>query len=212
MVYSYNEILFGHKKKCWYIVQLVVVAKLLSHVWLFATSWTEASQLLCPPLSPGVCSDSCPLSQWCYLTISSSATPFSFCFQSFPTSGSFPMNQVRWPNWLFSNNPFNEYSRLISFRIDWFDLLALQVTLKSLLQNHNSKASILQLSVFCRVHLSHLYTTTGKTIALTIWIFVRKQSLLLNMLPRFVIAFHPRSIFPFYGCSHHLERFWSPRK
>ena len=103
------------------------------------------------------------------------------------------MNQIRWPNWLFSNNSFNEYSRLISFRIDWFDLLALQVTFKSLLQNHNSKASILQLSVFCRVHLSHLYTTTGKTIALTIWIFVRKQSLLLNMLPRFVIAFHPRS-------------------
>ena len=94
---------------------------------------------------------------------------------------------------MFSNNPFNEYSRLISFRIDWFDLLVVQVTLRSLLQYHNSKASILQLSVFCMVQLSYLYVTTGKTIALTIWTFVRKQSLLLNMLPGFVIAFHPRS-------------------
>ena len=83
---------------------------------------------------------------------------------------------------------------LISFRIYWFDLLAIQGTLKSLLQHHSSKASILQHSAFFMVQLSHMYVTTGKTIALTIWTFVRKvMSLLLNTLSRFVIAFLPRS-------------------
>ena len=82
-----------------------------------------------------------------YLTISSSATLFSFCLQSFPEEGSFPMSwlfAIRWPSyWSFSNQPSNEHSKLISFRIDWFDLLAVQGTLKSLLQHHSSKASIL---------------------------------------------------------------------
>ena len=104
---------------------------------------------------------------------------------------------MRWPKyWNFSFNisPFNEYSGLISFRIDWFDLLAVQGTLKSLLQHHSSKASILQHSAFFMVHLSHPYTTTGKTIALTRWTFVSKViSLLFNMLSRLVIAFIPRS-------------------
>ena len=103
---------------------------------------------------------------------------------------------IRWPKYWsfsFSISPPNEYSGLISFRIDWLDPLAVQGTLKSL-QHLNSKASICQCSAFLRVHLSHLYMTTGKTIALTGWTFVGKvMSLLLNMLSRLIIAFLPRS-------------------
>ena len=94
----------------------------------------------------------------------------------------------------FSINLYNEYSGLLSFRIDWFDLLAVQGTLNSLLQHHSSKASILQHLAFFMAQLSHLLMTTGKTIILTIWTFVGKvMSLLLNMLSMFVIAFLPRS-------------------
>ena len=104
---------------------------------------------------------------------------------------------IRWPKyWTFSFNicPSNEYSRLISFRIDWLDILEVQGTLKSFLQYHNLKASILQCSAFSIVNLSHPYMTTGKTIALTRWTFVGKvMSLLFNMLSRWVIAFLPRS-------------------
>ena len=104
---------------------------------------------------------------------------------------------IRWPkDWSFSFNisPSNEYSGLISFRIDWFDLLAVQGTLKSLVQHHSSKALILQPSAFFMVQLSHPYMTTGKTIALTVQTFVGKvMSLLFNTLFRFVIAFLPRS-------------------
>ena len=104
---------------------------------------------------------------------------------------------IRWPKYWsfsFSISPSNEYSGLISFRIDWFDLLAVQGTLKSLLQYHSSKASILQCSAFFMVQLSHLYMTTGKTMALTRWTFVGKaMSLLFNMLSRLLIAFLPRS-------------------
>ena len=90
----------------------------------------------------------------------------------------------------FNIRPSNEYSGLISFRIDWFDLLAVQGTLKSLLQYHNSNASTFQHSAFFMVQLSHQFMTTGKTIALTIWNFVSKvMYLLYNMLSRFVIAF-----------------------
>ena len=100
----------------------------------------QHARLLCCPPFPRVFSDSCPLSQWCYLNISSSATLFSFCLQSFPTSGSFPMSRIRWSKyWSFSSNiiPSSEYSGLISFRIDWFDLLGIQGTHKSLLQPHS---------------------------------------------------------------------------
>ena len=104
---------------------------------------------------------------------------------------------IRWPKyWSFSLNisPSNEYPGLIYFRMDWFDLLAVQVTLKSHLQHHSSKASILWHSAFFIVQLSHPYMTTGKTIALTRWTFVGKvMSLLLNMLSRLVITFLPRS-------------------
>ena len=101
-----------------------------------------------------------------------------------------------WPNyWSFSfnNSPSNEYLGLISFRIDWLDLLAVQGTLKNLLQHHSSKASILWCSAFFMVQLSYPYMTTGKTIALTRWTFVGKiMSLLFNMLSRLVITFLPR--------------------
>ena len=95
----------------------------------------------------------------------------------------------------FSISPANEYSGLISFRIDWFDLLVVQGTLKNLLQHHSLKASIFQCSAFFMVQLSHLSMTTGKTIALTIWTFVDKvMSLLFNMLSKFVITFLSRSM------------------
>ena len=100
---------------------------------------------------------------------------------------------IRWPkywNFCFSVSPFNEYSGLISFRMDWLDLLAVQGTLKSLLQHHSLKASILQRSALFMVQLSHPYMITGKTIALTRWTFVSKMmSLLFNMLYKFVITF-----------------------
>ena len=117
---------------------------------------------------------------------------------------------IRWPNYWsfsFSISPSNEYSGLISFRIDLFDLFAVQGTLKSL-QHHSSKASILHRSAFFIVQFSHSYMTTGKTIALTRQTFVGKvMSLLFNMLSRLVITFLPRSkhFFKFHGCSHHLQ-------
>ena len=102
-----------------------------------------------------------------------------------------------WPKYWhfsFSISPSNQHPELISFRMDWLDLLAVQGTLKSLIQHHSSKASILWCSAFFRVHLSHPYMTTGKTIALTRWTFVDKvMSLLFNMLSRLLIAFLPRS-------------------
>ena len=121
--------------------------------------------------TPGVDSNSCPLSRWCHLTISSSVVPISSRLQSFPASGSFQMSQalcIRWPKYwsfTFSISPSNEHPWLISFRMDWFDLLVVQGTLKSLLQHHSSKASILWCSVFFVVQLSHPYMTTEKTIA-----------------------------------------------
>ena len=143
----------------------------------------QHARLPCPSPSPAVCSNSCPLSRWCHLTISSSATLFSFCLQSFPVSGSSPMSrlftscgQSTGISFNFSISLSNEYfrRRLISFRIDWFDLLAVQETLKSIHQPHGSKESILQHSAFYTVQLSHPYMTSRKTIALTIHTFVVK--------------------------------------
>ena len=136
---------------------------------------------------------------WCYETISSSVVPFSPCLQSFPGSGFFSNESVfasdgQSIGFSFSISPSNEHSGLISFRMDWLDLLEVQETLKSLLQHHSSKASILRCSAFFTVQLSHPYTTTGKITALTRWTFVGKiMSLLLNMLSRLVITFLPRS-------------------
>ena len=125
--------------------------------------------------------------------------PFSSCPQSFPASGSFQLSQLVASGgqsirvFSFNISPSNEHPGLISFRMDWLDLLAVQGTLKSLLQHHRSKASILR-SAFFLVQLSHPYMTTGKTIALTRWTFIDKvMSLLFNVLSRFVITFLPRS-------------------
>ena len=155
----------------------------------------------CPSPTPGACSNSCPQSRWRHPTISSSVVPFYSCLQSFPSIFRVFSNDsdlhIRWPkfwSFSFSISPDNEYSELISFRMDWLDLLAVQGTLKSLLQHHSSKASILQLSAFFLVQLSHPYMTTGKTIALTRQTFVGKaMSLLFNMLSRLLITFLPRS-------------------
>ena len=169
--------------------------QLLSHVQLFATPWTAARRPPCPSPTPRACSNSfesvmpsnhlicCPL---CPPAIFPSIRVFS--------------NEsvlIRWPKYWsfsFSISPSSEYSGLISLRMNWLDLLAVQETLNSLLQHHSSKAPILRHSPFFIVQLSHPYMTTGKTIALTRWSFVGKvMSLLFNMLSRLVIAFLPRS-------------------
>ena len=164
----------------------------LSCVQHFVTPWTAARQASLSKPTPGTYSNSCPSHWWCHPTISSSVLPFSSCLQSFPASGSFPESVlcIRWPKyWSFSFRirPSSEYSGLISFRIDWFDLLAVQGTLKSLIKHHSWKTSVLQRSAFFMAQLSHPYMTTGKIIALTIRTFVGKMiSLLFNMLSRFV--------------------------
>ena len=164
-----------------------------------------SARLPCLSLCLGVCSNSCPLSQWCHSTILSSVTLFFSCLQSFPAPASLPVN------WLFTSgsqsigasawalvHPMNIQGwsplGLTGLRIDWFDLSAVQGTLKSLHQHHNLKASILWFSTFFMVQLSYQYMTTRKTIPLTIWTFVDKvMCLLFNTPSRFVIAFLPRS-------------------
>ena len=131
----------------------------------------------CPSPAAGVHSNSRPSSRWCHPAISSSVVPFSSCPQSLPASvfSTESTLRMRWPKyWSFSFSiiPSKEHSGLISFRMDWLDLLAVQGTLKSLLQHHSSKASILWCSAFFIVQLSHSYMTTGKTIALTRQTFV----------------------------------------
>ena len=141
-------------------------------------------RLPCPSPTPRAYLNSWSWSQWCHPTISSSVVPFS-CLQSFSASGSFSSESIlhiRWPKyWSFSFNisPSNEYSGLISFSVDCLGLLAVQQTLKSLLQHHSSKASILQRSAFFIVQLSHPYMTTRKIIALTKWTLVGKVIALL---------------------------------
>ena len=137
----------------------------------------------CPSPAPGACLNSCLLNQWCHPTISSSVVPFFSFLQSFPASGSFPRSQFfasggqSIESFSFNVSSSNEYSGLISFRMDWLDLLAVQGALKGLLQHHNSKASFLQCWAFFIVQLSHPYTTTGKTIALTRWPLLAKYCL-----------------------------------
>ena len=136
------------------------------------------------------------LSQWCHPTTSSPLLLPSI-FPSIRVFSNESALHIRWPKyWSFSFNisPSNEHPGLISFRVDWVDLLVVQGTLKSLLQHHSSKGSMLRRSDFFTVQLSHPYITTRKTIALTRWTFVGKViSLLLNMLSRLVITFLPRS-------------------
>ena len=160
----------------------VILLLLFSHLvvsyslWLH---WLQHAGLPCPSPPPGAYSNSCPLSQWCQPTISSSVISLSSCLQS-PNIRVFSHESViciRWPKyWSFSFSifPSSHHSGLISFRRDWLDLLAVQGTLKSLLQHHSSKASILQCSVFFMIQLSHPYLNTGKTMALIIWLFLEK--------------------------------------
>ena len=121
----------------------------------------------CPSPTPGVYSNSCPSSQWCHPAISSSVVPFSSCPQSLPAPGSFPMSQLfalgglKYWSFSFSISPSNDHPGRISFRMDWLDLFAFQGTLKSLLQYHSSKASILLCLAFFTVQLSPPYMTTG---------------------------------------------------
>ena len=151
----------------------------LSHIWLFGTPWTAAGQAPYPSPIPGVYTSSCPLSRWCHPTISSSVVPFSSRLQSFPASGFFQINQF-----FISGRQsigVSTSTSVLPINIqDWFPLgwtawiLAVQATLKSLLQHHSSKASILRCSAFFTVQLSHPYMTTGKITAMTRWTFVRK--------------------------------------
>ena len=173
-----------------------------SHSVMSNSLWPHGLQhgrLLCPSLTTGAYSNSCPSNWWCHPTISS-CCPFLLLPSIFPSIRVFSSKSVlciRWPKHLsfsFSISPPNEYSGLISFRMNSLDLLAVQGTLKSLLQHHSSKASILGHSAFLIVQLTHPYMTIGRTIALTRWTFAGKvMSLLFNMLSRLVIAFLPRS-------------------
>ena len=172
--------------------------QLLSHVWLFETPWTTAHQA---SLSFTI--------SWSLLKLMSielvmPSNHLILCHPLLLPPSIFPnirvfsnesVLRIRWPkNWNFSIHPSTEYSGLISFRIDWLDLLVVQGSLKSLLQHHSSKATILWRSAFFMVQLSGPYMITGKTIALTRWTFVGKViSPLCYTLSRFVIAFLPRS-------------------
>ena len=179
----------------------------LSCVWLFTwhAPWTAACQAslsftISWSLLKLMSIES--LMQFNHLILSRPFLLLPSIFPSIMVFSSELVLRIRWPRyWNFSFNisPSNEYSGLISFKIDWFDL-AVQGTLKSLLQHHSSKALVLQHSAFFIVQLSHPYMTTGKTIALTIWTFVGKvMSLLSNMLSRLIIAFLPRKFNQLYS-------------
>ena len=144
----------GWDKRLWaFSVHFSSVASVM-----FCSLWSHEPQHArppCPSPTPGVYPDSCPLSWWCNLTISSSVVPFSSCTQSLPGSGSFQMSPLfasggqKYWSFSFNISPSNEHPGLISFRMDWLDLLAVQGTLKSLLQDHSSKAAIFLQSAFC---------------------------------------------------------------
>jgi len=184
----------------------------LSHVQLFATPWTTACQA---SLS---ITNSQSLLKFISIESVMPSNHLIFCHPLLLLPSIFPSIRVfsnesalhiRWPKYCsfsFSISPTNEYSGLISFRMDWLDLLAVQGTLKSLLQHHSSKASILLCSVFFILQLSHPYMTTGKTMALMRWTFVGKvMSLLFNMLSRLVITFLSRSKHLLILLSHKKE-------
>ena len=194
--------------------------QLLSSVWLFATPWTAAHQA---SLS---ITNSRSLPKLISIELVMPSNHLILCrplllltsiLSSIRVFSNELVLYIRWPKYWscsFSISPPNEYSGLISCRMDWLDLLTVQGTLMSLLQHHSSKASILRRSAFFIIQLAHPYMTTGETIALTRRTFVgRVISLLFNVLSRLVITFLSRSkCLKFYGCSHHLQWFWSPQK
>ena len=172
----------------------------LSHIQLFVTPWTAACQT-----SLSITNSQSPPKPTSIESVMPSSHlilchPLLLLPSIFPSTRVFSNEsalRIRWPNYWspsFNTSPSNEYPGLISFRMDWLDLLAVQGTLKNLLQHHSSKASILRCSALFIVQISHPYMTTGKTMALTRWTFVGKvMSLLFNMLSRLVITFLPRS-------------------
>ena len=199
---------------CGMSLKIFAVVQLPSHIQIFATPWIAACQA----------SLSFTISwSWLKLLVIPSNHLILCCplllVSPFPSIRTFSNELdlwIMWPKyWSFRGriSPSNEYSELISFKTDWFDLLAVQVTPKSLLQNHSLKASISRCAAFFMVQLSHLYMTTGKVTVLTVCIFVGKViSLHFNILFRFVITFLIRSKhLYFHGYSHHLQWFWSPR-
>ena len=174
----------------------------LSHSVVSDSLWPHELQharLPCTSPTPRACSNSCPWSQYCHTTISS-CRPLLLLPSTFPSIRTFSTESalcIKWPKYWsfsFSIRTSNEYSGVISFRMDWLDLLAVWGSLKSFLQQHSSKASVVWPLVFFLVQFSHPYMTTGKTIALTRWTFVGKvMSLLFNMLSSLVTALLPRS-------------------
>ena len=187
------------------------VFQLLSHASFFTTPWAAACQAslsftiswsLLKLMSFELVIPSNHLILCCPLLLLPSIFPSIRVFSNESAL------HIRWPKYWsfsFSISPPSEYSGLISFRIDWFDLLAVQGTLKSLLQHHSLKASTLQCSTFLIVQLSHPHTTTGKAIALTLQTFVGKvMSLLFNILSRFIITFLPRSKHLLISSPHYL--------
>ena len=171
--------------------RVAVLVQSLSHVWLFATLWTAANQA---PLSSTISHSLLKFTSIELVMLSNHLIlycPLLILPSIFPSIRIFSNElalHIRWPKYCgisFNISPSHEYSGFIAFMIDWFDLLVVQGTLKSLLQHHNSKALILQCSTFFVVQLSHPYMTTGKTIVLTIWTFVSKViSLFFNTLSR----------------------------
>ena len=187
------QMIYQHIKRCSVSIVYHLGSVQFSPVWFFVTPWTAEHQA---SLST---TNSQSLLKLMSIELVMPSNRLILCHPLLLPPSIFPSSRVfskelvlhsRWPkywNFSFSISPSNEYSGLISFRMDWLDLLELQRTLKSLLQHHSLRASILWHSAFFMVQLSHPYMTTGKTIALTVWIFVGKvMSLLFNMLSRLV--------------------------
>ena len=214
VIHIYNGILFSHKKECiwvllrWMNLETIIQSELnqkeKNNTVQFSCSVMSDSlrphepqhtRSPCPSPTPGVYSNSCLSSWWCHPTISSCPPllllpPIFSSIKIFSNESTLRIKRPKYWSFSFNISPSNEHPGLISFRIDWLDLLAVQGTLKSLLQYHSSKASILWHSDFFIVQLSHPYMTTGKTIALNRWTFVGKvMSLLFNMLSRLVVTF-----------------------
>ena len=170
------------------MLEIVATVQSLSRVQLFATPWTAAPRLPCPSPSPRVYPNSCLVMPSNHVILCHPLLLLPSIFPSIKVFSNESALQIRWPKYWsfsFSISPSTDYSGLMSFRMDWLDLLAVQGILKSLLQHHCSKASVLWCSAFFMVQLSHLYMTIGKAIALTRQIFVDKvMSLLFNMLSR----------------------------
>ena len=170
-----TDVILYQLKVLFLLINIIFVLFQFSSVWFSRSVVSDSlrlhgllhTRLPCPSPTPGAYSDSRSVSQWCHPTISLSVIPLSSCLQSFPASGSFPMNQffasqvAKYWSFSFSINPSKEYSELISFKMDWLDLLEVQGTLKSLLQHHSSKASNFWRSAFFIVQHSHPYMATG---------------------------------------------------